>query len=239
MFRHPLKFVLHSALLASLLANAAAIHLLRAFHAREWLVRRHPIATGPWPTTGLATAPTVLLLGDSRIRLWPAIESTDLRIVNAGAGGETTAQILLRIDAVLAETRPKVVVIEAGINDLRTIPLFPNEADAIERTCRENLCHIVDLCRSTGAAVVLMPIWKTGDIPLWQRPLWNDRAGQALTRINRSLAASSPSGASLWLDTDALLTKADFRDPWHLRRDAYSRLERPLKEAVAHAMASP
>ncbi len=68
------------------------------------------------------------------------------RIANAGVSGETSAQGLQRIQAVL-ELRPAIAIIEFGANDgLRGMP--------VEAT-RSNLAAMVNRLKSAGAEVVL------------------------------------------------------------------------------------
>ncbi len=68
------------------------------------------------------------------------------KVVNAGVSGETSAQGLQRIQAVL-ELRPAIAIIEFGANDgLRGVPVD---------TTRRNLSAMVARFQSVGAKVVL------------------------------------------------------------------------------------
>lgn len=70
------------------------------------------------------------------------------RVVNASISGETTSGGRYRIEQVLAEHRPAVVILELGVNDgLRGLPL-----DA----ATSNLNAIITACRNRKARVLLI-----------------------------------------------------------------------------------
>lgn len=107
-------------------------------------------------------AQTILVLGDSisagyglaQGEGWVALleqrlqgDKLDYRVVNASISGETTLGARNRIDSVLREHRPAVVIVALGGNDgLR--------GNALEDT-RNNLIAIVAACRKAGAKVVI------------------------------------------------------------------------------------
>jgi acyl-CoA thioesterase-1 len=71
-------------------------------------------------------------------------------VVNASISGETTAGGLSRLPALLAQHKPRIVVVELGANDgLRGLPI-----DQI----RKNLDTIIKTSRDAGAKVVLLGI---------------------------------------------------------------------------------
>ena len=109
--------------------------------------------------------PTVLILGDSLSagygidvdQSWSALLQTRLeqqgyehRVVNASISGETTEGGAARIDAVLQEFSPELVILQLGGNDgLRGFP---------PARMRANLERIVASAEQSGAAVVLLGI---------------------------------------------------------------------------------
>lgn len=83
---------------------------------------------------------------------YPAVLAalTGRRVVNAGVPGETTASGLERLPAVLAEHRPRLVLLCLGGNDmLRRAPAAPTE---------QNLRELVQTIRASGAEVVLIAV---------------------------------------------------------------------------------
>jgi len=112
--------------------------------------------------TALA-APTILVYGDSLSTAygipqnagWVALlverlkqRKSNYTVVNASISGETSAGGAARIAAVLAKTRPAIVIVELGANDgLRGLPVAQMKA---------NLAAIVQAAKRQGARVILV-----------------------------------------------------------------------------------
>jgi lysophospholipase L1-like esterase len=129
--------------------------------------------------------PVLVFFGDSRARMWsePALP-TGYRIVNRGIGYQTTAQMLLRFDADAAQLHPNAVVLEAGVNDLKSIAAFPERRAEIVADCEANLERLVHLCRKADATVVLVTVFGIGDVSLWRRPFWSSDIAFAVREVN-------------------------------------------------------
>ena len=70
-----------------------------------------------------------------------------VRVVNAAVSGDTTSDGLLRVDWMLDSTKPDLVIVQFGANDMfRGLPV---------EVVRQNLDAIVNRIRATGAAVLL------------------------------------------------------------------------------------
>jgi acyl-CoA thioesterase-1 len=144
--------------------RARIIHAL----AEHWprlrpLVPAALIAAG-WSSCVGGDGPLVAFLGDSLTSGWrlreaeayPALVARALRergrparLLNAGVSGDTVAQGLARLPAVLRH-RPDVLVVALGINDgLRGLPLTETEA------C---LRRIVSESQAAGARVLLVGV---------------------------------------------------------------------------------
>lgn len=109
-----------------------------------------------------AAARTILVYGDSLSTAygipqsagWVALleerlkqKKFDYTVVNASISGETTAGGAARIEAVLAKTRPAIVIVELGGNDgLRGLPIAQIKA---------NLVAIIRASKRAGARVIL------------------------------------------------------------------------------------
>jgi len=110
----------------------------------------------------LGHAQTLLVLGDSLsagygipvAQSWPALLQARLqqekfphRVINASISGETTAGGRSRLDALLRQQQPRIVIIALGANDgLRGLPLT---------ALRDNLVAMVRAARQSGAKVLL------------------------------------------------------------------------------------
>ncbi len=123
---------------------------------------REPARTPPPPRAAGTWEGTVVALGDSltagpglaEAEAWPALLERRLaedgqrwRVVNAGVSGETSSGARARVDWVLRQLRPEVVVLETGANDgLRGLE---------PRLVRENLLAAVRSLQAGGVTVVL------------------------------------------------------------------------------------
>ncbi len=136
-------------------ARVAALGLAAAWGPALLGCERHAPAAQPLPPGS-----TVLALGDSlthgsgatRETAYPAVLAglTGWNLVNAGVPGDTSAQALARLPALLAEHRPQLVIVSIGGNDfLRRLP----EADT--------RAHVHAICRQAleaGAQVLLVAL---------------------------------------------------------------------------------
>ena len=113
--------------------------------------------------TAVQTVPagsTVLALGDSLTfgtgaspeSSYPAMltELTGWHVVNAGVAGDTSAQALQRLPALLAQHQPRLVIVSIGGNDfLRKLP---------EEETRANITAICRQALDSGAQVLLVAV---------------------------------------------------------------------------------
>lgn len=129
----------------------------------------------------------VVFFGDSRAADWPAPAVEGFEFINRGMGAETSVQAEQRFDHHVKPLQPDVVVIQVGINDLKTIPLFPGRREAIVGGCRENIRRIVEKVTGEGARVILTTILPVGGVPLERRPYWSDEVALAVDEVNEYL----------------------------------------------------
>lgn len=179
------------AAIASLGANVALVlGVLHYFEASE-AVRLDPGGLKMYASERAAPpagGPVLVFFGDSRAFMWTTPTAPlGYRVVNRGISYQTTAQMLLRIDADMTELHPAVVVLEGGVNDLKTIASFPERRSEIVASCEANLERIVNRCRQAGATVVLTSVFSIGDVPLWRRPFWSSDVSAAIREVNAFL----------------------------------------------------
>lgn len=93
---------------------------------------------------GIAQSSGWVALLDARLKR----EGLDYSVANASLSGETTSGGLARLQKVLAQHRPSVVILQLGANDgLRGLPV---------EQMRNNLAAMVDMAKKTGAKVLLL-----------------------------------------------------------------------------------
>ena len=138
------------------------------------------------PSSSLPPVRTIAVLGDS-LSVSPSPEASfpsvlqrrldaeglRWRVVNAGKNGDTTAQGLARLDAVLAG-RPEILVLALGANDgLRGVPAA---------TVEHQLEQIITRARTAGARVLLCgmetPPWRGWDYTLAFHAIYPNLAGR-------------------------------------------------------------
>jgi lysophospholipase L1-like esterase len=223
-----------AALVASLVGNVVLVFACLEFYRREQRVRLHPTSPVPAMAARAAARMSVLFLGDSRMQEWPDLPRDRFATVNAGGGGETTAQILLRTVPTLDATRPELVVVQAGVNDLKAIGALPGRAREIENECLANLVALVELCRARGARVVLIPVLPTAEPSLLRRLVWSSEIDAARRRVNAALRKRFAGAAGVALLDENLLhaDHADYRDTLHFTPAAYRKLESATLKAI-------
>jgi lysophospholipase L1-like esterase len=189
--RRPAIFVLLALLVASLGLSAFLGHAALDYYGAAVAGRLDPAGLKTYAAERGKQAPDGPLLvffGDSRALMWPKPRApTGYGIVNRGIGNQTTAQILLRLDADVTELHPAAVVFEGGVNDLKVIADVPARRAEIVADCEANLEHIVERLRRTGATVVLLTVFDIGDLALWRRPFWSSQVATAVDEVNAFL----------------------------------------------------
>ena len=229
------KVVYWAALVALLAGNVVLVFACLEFYRREQRVRLHPTSKVPASTVGQEPRTAVLFLGDSRMQEWPDLPHDRFATVNAGGGGETTAQILIRTGPTLEATRPEVVVLQAGVNDLKAIGALPDMARQIEAECIANLAAMIELCRARGARVVLVPVLPTAEPSLARRLVWSSEIDAARLRVNAALQERFAGAAGVALLDENLLHAGhdDYRDTLHFTPAAYRKLESATLKAIS------
>jgi hypothetical protein len=178
----------------------------------------------------------IALIGDSRARSWPTPSSLNSHsFINLGVSGHTTSQVLIRFQSLVSSRfRPNIIVFQAGINDLKTIPLFPNNKDEIIANCQDNISELVALALQSGAFVVLTTILPVGDIPLHRRLLWSNEISTAIDLCNQTIR-SLRSDRVFILETAPILSNNKVRvlpmyqlNSLHINTDGYRVLNHHL-----------
>ena len=183
--------------------------------------------------------PVVVFFGDSRAADWPAPDQiNNVTFVNRGIGNQTTAQILGRFQAHVTPLQPQIIVIQAGINDLKTIPLFPDQKETIIRNCRANLEQIIELSLATGSRVVVTTIFPLGKLPVERRPFWSDDVALAINDVNSFIETLASDQVTIFHTEDVLANSDGIVDPQysqdflHLNPTGYAALNEAIDELL-------
>jgi lysophospholipase L1-like esterase len=228
--------LLSIALLVSLALNYALYERGERYYSELNVVRLDPLGLSYYrdaapPDSAL---PLVVFYGDSRAASWPKPSLDQFEFVNRGIDAQTSVQVLERFDYDIRPLRPKIIVIQVGINDLKTIPLFPEDRQVIVTNCEQNIQRLTEESADAGAIVILTTIFPVGEVPLERRLVWSDEVGVAIGDANdfiRSLVGDQV----IILDAYSILVGDDGRtkpeysqDLLHLTAAGYQRLNREL-----------
>lgn len=216
----------------------------RIFYADSNALRLNPLGLSSYQTIPTRTAPDVkrlVFFGDSRTESWSSPANLNgWEFINRGIGGQTTAQVLGRFSAHITPLQPQVIVLQVGVNDLRTIPIFPDKRAEIIANCLTNIENIIKQSTDLGATVILTTIFPVGEATLERSVFfWSDDIAAAIKEANMTLR-SLASDHVVVLDADPILLdanghpRADYmEDTLHLNAAGYAALNQRLVEILA------
>ncbi|MBC2605725.1 SGNH/GDSL hydrolase family protein [Pelagicoccus albus] len=221
------------------------------YHAREAAVRITPISSRFQQSNQalLAAAKTktrLIILGESRCAMWEPYHPTnwgDLEIVNRGIGGETTPQILGRLQEDCLDLDPDIVLLQMGDNDLKTIAVLPGTQESTFEQTYQNITGMAIRLSDQGVQVALTTIFPPAPIELLRKPLWSDEVNQAIDDMNQRLLAFEYPRVTV-LDCDSILRDGKYiaaeysLDTLHLSEAGYRALNKGLETAMGQIVAA-
>ena len=185
----------------------------------------YPLDSNPPPKTNSKVR--LVFFGDSRAASWLSPDMEGYEFINRGIGSQTSIQTLQRFDQHIQPLQPDVVLIQVGVNDLKTIPLFPKRKELTIADCKTNIQKIVEQSKALGAVVILTPILPVGEIPLERQPFWSDDVNLAIEEVNtyiKSLASENViifDPFSILLDEKGVVKREYSKDELHLNEKGY------------------
>jgi lysophospholipase L1-like esterase len=229
-------------LMVAIAAAYIAFTFARIFARNENAVRLDPFALSAFqgaPIPQSADLKRVVFYGDSRAEAWTAPDLSGWEFVNRGIGGQTTAQVLGRFAAHIEPLKPQVIVLQVGINDLRTIPMFPESRASIIANCLTNIQSIIKQSTDLDADVILTTIFPVTEATFERRLFyWSDDIARAAAEANQSLRSLASDHVHI-LDADLILMNSDglarseyMDDTLHLNAAGYAALNQRLVELL-------
>ncbi|MEQ9238694.1 SGNH/GDSL hydrolase family protein [Coleofasciculus sp. E2-BRE-01] len=181
---------------------------------------------------------TVVFFGDSRAAMWVEPDNiNDVSFINRGIGSQTSTQVWGRFDQHILPLHPDIIVVQVGINDLKTIPLFPKQKATIISNCKTNIHKIVARAVKQDATVILTTIFPIGPVPLIRQPFWSPDVAKAVEDVNAYLYSLKAKNV-LILDAYSLLVKEQqvksqyVYDTLHINPRGYQALNQELKKML-------
>jgi lysophospholipase L1-like esterase len=182
----------------------------------------------------------VVFLGDEITENWGAGKTPFFPgkpYLNRGITRQTTAQMLVRFRQDVIDLKPKVVVIQAGANDLASV-MGPSS----EGTMAEHFMSMVDLAKAHGIKVVLASVTPVCDC--FQKMTGRRPPGKIIG-LNGWIKSYAAESGSVYLDYYSALAegramKKDLTIDGFLPNDAGYQAMAPLAEkAIAAALSRP
>ncbi|MBI3941591.1 MAG: hypothetical protein HY326_01140 [Chloroflexi bacterium] len=134
--------------------------------------------------------------------------------------------------------------LQVGVNDLKTIALFPERRDAIVGDCEANIQQIVELSLNSGAQVILTTIFMPGQLTLDRRPFWSSDVIEAIAKVNLFISSLHSERVTV-LDTANILSNgteetnpAYTQDFLHLNATGYALLNRELRQVLPELLST-
>lgn len=229
------------ALAVSLFLNVRLFQQAKGYYVELNQARLDPLNLNQFAGEPMTPAeqPIVMFFGDSRAAAWPDPPLATFRYVNRGIGGQTSAQVWLRYDAHVRPQPPTILILQVGINDLKTIPLFPQNRQAVVDSTINNIKAIVAAATEQGSTVILTTIFPTGKVPLERQIFWSDDIAAAIQEVNQAIQAMAASNViifdsySLLLDETSATQTAFYQDTLHLNDPGYTHLNTALTPLLA------
>ena len=243
----PVRIGFAVAIIAVLAAGVKASWSLGAYRA-DLLARLSldsspppPADANPGPTADQTTS-SVLFVGDSRIEAWPTPPSiVGTHVINLGRYGETSAQLLARLDSDIMSREPRMVVLQTGINDLKGMGVFRSRQEEIADNCWKNLRAVIDRLRERDIPVMVLTIFPVGKIRPLRYPIWSNTTLTAVAEINERLKKLDEPGVQV-VDCDPILSEggrmrgAFALDDFHINHDAYQALSEQITPLLADSL---
>jgi lysophospholipase L1-like esterase len=177
----------------------------------------------------------VVFVGDSRAADWIApAQAKDFTFLNRGINAQTTAQVLGRFADHVLTLKPDILVLQAGINDLKTIPLFPDRKVAIVANCKANLRKMIELSAQNNIQVILTTIFPVGQLSIERQPFWSDDVALALDDVNHFISTLAGDrvkifdAAKILRNKEGVVASLYSKDFLHLNKVGYEVLNRDL-----------
>ena len=222
------------ALVVSVLLNIVLFKQLLGYYKLLYAGELDPLGLSYFQDQGAEISddlPKVVFFGDSRAAQWSAPTAAGFTFINRGIGNQTSSQVASRFAAHVSPLDPQIIILQVGINDLKTIPLFPERKQEIIETTEANIQKIVQDSLDADAAVILTTIFPaSGNVPLARRLIWSNDVYLAIDEVNLFIQSLENEKVIIF-DTASLLSNAEGKtkpeysfDLFHINQFGYETL---------------
>lgn len=199
-------------LIISMVANAILYKELMKYYKLLYAAELDPLGLSyfqDFTNQKTRDKPFIVFYGDSRAEHWIPPQADNYTFINRGIGNQTSSQVLLRFEEHIQPLQPDAIIVQVCINDLKTIPLFPERKDEIITACKTNIESIVQKSLELNSAILLTTVFPTsGNVPLARRLVWSDDVDEAIDVIN-AFILNYKAGNVIIFDTAGILSNAE------------------------------
>lgn len=207
---------------------------LNSLQLNPLAIKYYPLDTNPKETKN-SNQKKIVFFGDSRARGWNSPKGfDDFNFVNRGISGQTTAQVLGRLNQHIKPLSADILIVQVGVNDLYRIPIFPENKETIISDCKSNIKEIVRQSRQLGAVVILTTIFPIAEVPLERKLFWSPDIKLAIKEVNDFISSLENKDVIIFDTTEILANEQGkvreeySRDFLHLNRAGYKALNEKL-----------
>jgi lysophospholipase L1-like esterase len=182
--------------------------------------RLDPLEANRLASQTVLTENGLWIIGDSRAANWEKDQLGFIRTgsCNLGIRGQTSWQVFERFRNDLEASRPYCILIQVGINDLKSIGLL--EDASITQNCIQNTLQILETCKAHDIKAIYSSIFPPGDIELFRRPFWDPTTIDSLMMVNDEIRTYCQENGFIWFDTYKILE--DQARPGTVKKDHQS-----------------
>ncbi len=245
-FNKPL--ILFTTLVLALLGSSIFLNFLLFNRGKQYylelnLTRLDPLGWNSYPLDSNPPPKTdsrvrFVFFGDSRAASWRSPNMEGFEFINRGIGSQTSIQTLQRFEQHIQPLQPDVILLQVGVNDLKTIPLFPWRKELTIADSKTNIRKIVEQSKALGAVVILTPILPVGEIPIERQPFWSDDVSLAIEQVNHYIKNLASENVIIFnpfsnlLDDQGVVKRKYSKDELHLNDKGYEVLNQELVQLL-------
>ena len=227
--------------LSSIVLNAILYRELRKYYTQLYAAELDPVGLSYFQeetNTKTNNKPSIVFFGDSRAMQWSEPQIAGYTFINRGIGNQTSTQALLRFEEHVQSLKPDIVIVQICINDVKTIPLFPERKQEIIDNCEENIEMILQKSLDLKATVIVTTIFPTsGNVPVARKLVWSNDIYEAINQVNRFILSLKNERVIIF-DTASILSNSEGNtkpeyvyDLLHLNGEGYQALNIELSSS--------
>jgi lysophospholipase L1-like esterase len=177
-------------------------------------------------------------IGDSRAFQWGQyLKDESYTVRNYALMGITSQQACMTMNCIKENTFG-IVVIQVGINDLKTISLYPELEETITDSCLRNISRLIDFFIPRSKCVVITTIFPVPKEPFFRKFLWNKYSSRSIEKVNKVIRLQHApdlvifDAYALLADHNGKLISAYKKDFLHINLNGYKHLSNNLITAL-------